>query len=88
MSMGFLIPEERAAVWRGPMVMGALGSFSTIESRISSLYVSPMASIRFLASSTDTSSRTNGSFFLIIFCISFRMRGRDFFVSGSSIAKS
>ena len=25
MSMGFLIPEERAAVWRGPMVMGALG---------------------------------------------------------------
>ena len=24
MSMGFLIPEERAAVWRGPMVMGAL----------------------------------------------------------------
>ena len=22
MSMGFLIPEERAAVWRGPMVMG------------------------------------------------------------------
>ena len=25
MSMGLLIPEERAAVWRGPMVMGALG---------------------------------------------------------------
>ena len=25
MSMGFLIPPESAAVWRGPMVMGALG---------------------------------------------------------------
>ena len=25
MSMGFLIPERSAAVWRGPMVMGALG---------------------------------------------------------------
>ena len=25
MSMGFLIPEQSAAVWRGPMVMGALG---------------------------------------------------------------
>ena len=25
MSMGFLIAEEKAAVWRGPMVMGALG---------------------------------------------------------------
>jgi len=24
MSMGFLIPEQSAAVWRGPMVMGAL----------------------------------------------------------------
>lgn len=25
MSIGFLIAEEKAAVWRGPMVMGALG---------------------------------------------------------------
>ncbi|MBY0372083.1 Mrp/NBP35 family ATP-binding protein, partial [bacterium] len=29
MSMGFLIPEDQAVVWRGPMVHGALTQFLT-----------------------------------------------------------
>ena len=30
MSMGFLIDEQKAAVWRGPMVMGALGKMGGV----------------------------------------------------------
>jgi ATP-binding protein involved in chromosome partitioning len=29
MSMGFMLPDDRAAVWRGPMVMGAIGKMIT-----------------------------------------------------------
>lgn len=70
-----------------PYTKQVLGTGSAGAVRIATI-TSALAWMRRLASSADTSSRTNGRFSLRMRCISLRILGKSRSVSGSGMSKS